>query len=142
MPILLGPHEQHGQHLPLGTDGITTMPVVPAGSASHGRAACAAGVDGLTSPQHMYEPRCAPRHEVTVRASTYLALINNDLAPQPRASGVRAAHLRERPRRQQRDHRPGAARDPDRPAPSVVFVHAIIWVCIQQDLAAIDKGMQ
>lgn len=73
--IPLGSHEQHGQHLPLGTDVITAMSVVQRVSERTGVLHVPPIWMGY-SPQHMYEPD-ARRGTVTVRATTYLALIND-----------------------------------------------------------------
>lgn len=75
--IPLGSHEQHGQHLPLGTDVITALSVVHRVSAELGVVHTPPVWMGY-SPQHMYEPG-AGKGTMTVRATTYMALIE-DLA--------------------------------------------------------------
>lgn len=73
--IPLGSHEQHGQHLPIGTDVITAMSLVH-------RVAELTGVVHTPpvwmgySPQHLYAPGSG-RGTVTLRASTYLAVISD-----------------------------------------------------------------
>ena len=71
--IPLGSHEQHGPHLPLGTDVITAMSVTQRVSERTGVLHTPPIWFGY-SPQHMYEPD-ARRGTITVRATTYLSMI-------------------------------------------------------------------
>ncbi len=73
--IPLGSHEQHGQHLPLGTDVITAMSVVQRVSERTGVLHVPPVWMGY-SPSACTNPMRAAAL-VTVRASTYLALIND-----------------------------------------------------------------
>ena len=97
----LGSVEQHGHHMPLGTDTMLANAVSAAAAAARGPRPWrpAAALVRLFGPPH-----ALPRHRSRSRAETMMAMVG-DIVASVVAHGFRRIAHRQRPWRQRRRHR-------------------------------------